>query len=246
MEIVKSNTDISAFQGTSNDVSTFEERCGKVLIAAYELRKKMSGAEIPKSVIHTFGEIKHKPKINWDEMEYVEEAWMRDQLSQNFLWSWEGCGTQPLQVIPSLAHCVFTGTLSILEGGVIRKYTASGASQIKLRKGTDVDIGNIIRLNNDVSSAVTMALKKAINMLTNIGDPVYGKTMYFSTNSELKKQLEELLNEWKILDITAHESGIEWILNTFGGIDFIPDDSAKQIINNISMHIENKKKENNT
>lgn len=192
----------------------------------FKKRKEISGIVPPKEKVHKFGE--KKKQVNWSDLEYIDEDWMREKLSELFIWSWEGCGSQPLQVFPSIGQVAFTGTLEIIDNGIIRKFTACAGSAIKLKKDMPISVEAIVNFSNDTKAANTDALKKAINMLTNIGDPIYGKSMLAQTNPEYKKRLESLREQVseenkKLFDDTLKT-------NYGGTLNNIPDDMAVLMI----------------
>jgi hypothetical protein len=91
-----------------------------------------------------------------------------------------------------------------------------------------ISVEAIVNFSNDTKAANTDALKKAINMLTNIGDPIYGKSMLAQTNPEYKKRLEDLREQVseenkKLFDDTLKT-------NYGGTLNNIPDDMAVLMI----------------
>lgn len=202
--------------------------------AIFEKRKEISSVIPPKEKVHRFGE--RKKQVSWNDLEYIDEDWMREKLTELFIWSWEGNGSLPLQVFPSIGQVSFTGTLEIIDNGIIRRFTACAGSAIKLKKDMPISVGAIVNFSNDCKAANTDALKKAINMLTNIGDPVYGKSMLVETDPELKLELQTLYSRTsgqlrKLFDDTLN--------NNYGGtLNNIPDDMAITMINQIKSELD--------
>lgn len=217
----------------NNKVSLFNQELldeiQKVKDAMFLQRKILSESPVPKSKIGRFGD--KKPIVRWEDLEYVSEDWMRETLSAHFIWSWEGCGAQPLQISYQMAQVAFTGTLEILENGLVRKFTACGGARIKIKKGENPAWDTIVDFGNDCSAANTKAFKKAINMLTNIGDPVYGKEMSVSTKPEYLKEITQLILAFQ--DESEKNSIAQYLLENYGGAEHVPDDAAVSIINNL-------------
>lgn len=112
--------------------------------------------------------IKRRP----DGMDYVDEAYMRDQLNKHYpLWTWKITDTQ---FLGSEWICV-TGELQIIQEGITRKFGSIGATRIQFKKGSVHKPENIIDIDKNGASANTNAFKRAVNRLCNICDDVYRK-----------------------------------------------------------------------
>lgn len=223
-------------KGTLADLPSqeFLERVEQIKDSIYKKRKEESAKETPKHARRKFGE--KRPKLKWSDIEYVEEDYLRDLLTRDFIWSWEGCGTQPLQIHERIGHISFTGTLSIFDNGVWRKFTACGGSAIKVKSGTVPSYDTIVNFGNDTSAANTMALKKAINMLCNYADDVYQKNVPApETPPELLEQMTNLFNQLKEPERQA--SIHEYINETYGSWKSIDTAACHSIITNLKEHI---------
>lgn len=113
--------------------------------------------------------------------EYVEEQWMRDRLTKYFPgWSWDKAGD--IQFLGS-EWVVADGTLTIIDESLlalgiippVRRYWAGDSVRIQFKKDMPHTPENIIDIGDNVQSAITGAMKRAINRLTGICDDVYGK-----------------------------------------------------------------------
>lgn len=116
-----------------------------------------------------------------DGYDYIIEAFMRTELDRLFPgWSWEPQGPP---MFLGAEWCYWWGILTIIDVNLvglgvippIRKFGAGNAVRIKYKSGVPHTESTIIDVGNDVAGANSKALKKAINMLTHIGDDVYDK-----------------------------------------------------------------------
>ena len=134
-------------------------------------RKGISETPTPKS------QVRRRP----DGLDYVDEAWMRAKLDEYYpVWSWKGCGDNPIQILGS-EYVVATGELVIFDEGVTRSFFSTGAARIQYRRDKQTGkpmphtIENMVDLDKNAASANTFAFKRAINRLTHISDDVYRK-----------------------------------------------------------------------
>lgn len=203
--------------------------------AIFKKREEISSIPTPQSKVQTFGDAKKKPRIRWEDLEFVSEDYMKFLLNKHFksLWSWVGFGAG-LQVHEVIGQVSFTGTLQILEGGILlRQFTACGGSAIKLKSGEAISIANIINFGNDCKAANTDAFKKAINMLTNICDDVYGKKPDIKTD---KKLLKEMINLYNLMPDGKDKNEVNtYIYNEYGGWESIANEQALAIIENLKL-----------
>jgi hypothetical protein len=116
-----------------------------------------------------------------DGYDFITEAYMREALDKHFPgWSWE-MGAEPKFL--GSEWVIVWGTLTIIDEHLIafninppvRKFSATNGVRIKYGRGKEHTPDAIVDIGNDVASANSKALKKAINQLTHIGDDIYGK-----------------------------------------------------------------------
>lgn len=118
---------------------------------------------------------------------YVEDKYIRARLNEEFpVWSWEIDKSEFL----GAEWVVVTGTLSIYDEGVSRKYSAVAASRIHYKRGSVHTPENIINISHNVQAANTNAFKRAVNRLCNISDDVYNKSIdSFFLDEKAKKEI---------------------------------------------------------
>ena len=125
------------------------------LKAITKKHKKVSNIPTPKAFI--------KKKMG---MDYVEYSTMRDVADKEYPgWSWTIISSESLGSEAYVVH----GRLKWYDCGVWRKGDMVAAHRIQKKKGTTefVDVGN------DIKSANTDCIKKALNQYMNICDDVY-------------------------------------------------------------------------
>lgn len=127
-------------------------------------RKTQSRRKTPKAFI------KKRP----DGFDYVDEAYMREQLNLAYpgLWSW-----LPGNWDIKGDWVVTSGTLQITEPDtkVIRQWFSPGAARIQFKKGAPHSMENVIDLDKNIASANAFCFKRAVNRLVNVADDVYRK-----------------------------------------------------------------------
>jgi hypothetical protein len=99
-------------------------------------------------------------------LDYVEIGYMKALADQEFPgWSWEIINSEALGSEAYVVH----GRLKWYDNGVMRTGDMVAAHRIQKKKNSDmfVDVGN------DIKSANTDCMKKALNMYMNIADDVY-------------------------------------------------------------------------
>ena len=142
---------------------------------------------------------KAKIKRRADGFDYVEESYMRSELSKSFpSWSWLPAGNNPVMMIGS-EWIVVTGNLVINDNGNQRNMFMPGAARIQYAKGKPHSIENLVDLDNNVASANTYAFKRAVNRLCNVADDVYRKQDLDLTEKQLVK-LKDLLSEFDVTE----------------------------------------------
>ena len=137
--------------------------------------KIRSSVETPKS------KIKKRP----DGFDYVDEAYLRQQLDSYFpTWSWLPSGDNPVQFLGS-EWVVVSGSLVINDAGVQRTFFSPGAARVQFKKNLPHTAENVIDIDNNVGSANTYAFKRAVNRLCHIADDVYRKQDLDLTEEQL-------------------------------------------------------------
>mgnify|MGYP003148827558 CR=1 FL=1 len=99
-------------------------------------------------------------------LDYVEIGYMKALADQEFPgWSWEIINSEALGSEAYVVH----GRLRWYDNGVMRTGDMVAAHRIQKKRNSDtfVDVGN------DIKSANTDCMKKALNMYMNIADDVY-------------------------------------------------------------------------
>lgn len=187
-----------------------------------------------------------------DGYDFIVESYMREALDKHFPgWSWE-MGSEPKFL--GSEWVIVWGTLTIIDEHLlafninppVRKFSATNGVRIKYGRNKEHTPEGIVDIGNDVASANSKALKKAINQLTHIGDDVYGKrveeegagtledVISFSSNPDLaKKALSEyltangityskvcdLMNVSKFSEITDYKLTLEKVKKSIEGGD---------------------------
>jgi hypothetical protein len=134
-----------------------------------EKHKEVSHIKTPKFYI--------KKKMG---MDYVEIGYMKSVADKEFPgWSWTIVKTETLGSEAFVVH----GRLKWYDEGIWREGDMTAAHRIQKQRGTDsfVDIGN------DVKSANTDCMKKALNMYMNVADDVYRNQVEDLELSDIQK-----------------------------------------------------------
>lgn len=132
-------------------LDTINESLGKITIQ----HKKIGKIETPKGLV--------KKKQGFD---YVELSYMKNMANEQFPgWSWTIVKGEALGSNAYVVH----GRLKWLDNGLWREGDMVAAHRIQTKRGTDefVDIGN------DIKSANTDCMKKALNVYMDIAADVY-------------------------------------------------------------------------
>ena len=115
-------------------------------------------------------------KRKGDGFDYVDEAYMRNQLTKHFPdWSWIGQGTNPVQFLGS-EWVIVSGELVINDNGHQRRFFSPGGARIQYNRGKEHTAENVVDIDKNVASANAYAFKRAVNRLGRIADDVYKKT----------------------------------------------------------------------
>jgi hypothetical protein len=100
-------------------------------------------------------------------MDYVEIGYMKALADKEFPgWSWEIVKSEALGSAAYVVH----GRLKWYDNGVMRTGDMVAAHRIQTKKGSN---GEFVDVGNDIKSANTDCMKKALNMYMNIADDVY-------------------------------------------------------------------------
>tara|TARA_Y100001963_G_scaffold68502_2_gene95498 strand:- start:34789 stop:35484 length:696 start_codon:yes stop_codon:yes gene_type:complete len=148
-------------------------------------RKSQSKKKTPKAFI------KKRP----DGFDYVDEAYMREQLNLAYpgLWSWLP-GTWDVKG----DWVVSSGTLQIIEPETktVRQWFSPGAARIQFKKGQPHSLDNVIDLDKNIASANAFCFKRAVNRLINVADDVYRKVSEDNLLSEdAQKELIQTIQQ---------------------------------------------------
>jgi hypothetical protein len=100
-------------------------------------------------------------------LDYVEIGYMKAIADKEFPgWSWEIISSEALGSAAYVVH----GRLKWYDNGVMRIGDMVAAHRIQIKKGTNNEFVNV---GNDIKSANTDCMKKALNMYMNIADDIY-------------------------------------------------------------------------
>ena len=139
-------------------------------------------------------------KTRPDGFDYVEEAYMRNQLTKEYpVWSWSAAGKQPVQFLGS-EWVIVSGVLRIEDNGVMREFFSPGSARIQFKRGKPHTSEYVIDIDKNLASANTNGFKRAVNRLGNIADDVYRKqdlTLSDEDIEKLEKKMEGLSEGWK-------------------------------------------------
>lgn len=151
-----------------------------------------------------------------DGYDYIIEAYMRSELDRLFPgWSWEPQGPP---MFLGAEWCYWWGILSIVDVNLvglgiippIRKFGAGNAVRIKYGRGKAHTPDGIVDVGNDVAGANSKALKKAINMLTHIGDDVYDKRVDYEGMGTYEEVLESTGSIAAFNEVVTKRYGAKW------------------------------------
>jgi len=148
---VSGTTEMTINQNGELSLDTINESLGKITIQ----HKKIGKIETPKGLV--------KKKQGFD---YVELSYMKNMANEQFPgWSWTIVKGEALGSNAYVVH----GRLKWLDNGLWREGDMVAAHRIQTKRGTDefVDIGN------DIKSANTDCMKKALNVYMDIAADVY-------------------------------------------------------------------------
>jgi|TARA_R100001530_G_scaffold47170_2_gene35460 hypothetical protein len=142
------------------------------------------------------GQVKSRP----DGFDYVDEAYMRNELNKNYpVWSWKPAGEQPVQFLGS-EWAIVSGELVVEDEGVVRRFFSPGAARIQFKRNLPHTPENVIDIDKNLASANTNGFKRAINRLCNIADDVYRKqdlSLSEDDVAELAEKMDGLDDGWK-------------------------------------------------
>ena len=144
-------TEMTINQNGELSLDMINESLGKITIQ----HKKIGKIETPKGLV--------KKKQGFD---YVELSYMKNMANEQFPgWSWTIVKGEALGSNAYVVH----GRLKWLDNGLWREGDMVAAHRIQTKRGTDefVDIGN------DIKSANTDCMKKALNVYMDIAADVY-------------------------------------------------------------------------
>ena len=100
-------------------------------------------------------------------LDYVEIGYMKAIADKEFPgWSWEIINSEALGSAAYVVH----GRLKWYDNGVMRIGDMVAAHRIQIKKGSSNEFVNV---GNDIKSANTDCMKKALNMYMNIADDIY-------------------------------------------------------------------------
>lgn len=128
------------------------------------------------------------------KFEYVNEAYMRNQLNKHFpAWTWEIkqvelLGDQWVYVI---------GRLTVIDESVPRYYDAVAGHRIQRNRST----GELVDISNDMKAANSDCFKVAVNRLCNVADDVYRKMAELTEEQE--KEISSLLAQVTDSDVVS-------------------------------------------
>jgi len=148
---VSGTTEMTINQNGELSLDMINESLGKITIQ----HKKIGKIETPKGLV--------KKKQGFD---YVELSYMKNMANEQFPgWSWTIVKGEALGSNAYVVH----GRLKWLDNGLWREGDMVAAHRIQTKRGTDefVDIGN------DIKSANTDCMKKALNVYMDIAADVY-------------------------------------------------------------------------
>jgi len=161
-------------------------------------------------------------KTRPDGFDYVEEAYMRNELTKEYPgWSWSPAGDNPVQFLGA-EWVIVTGVLRLEDNGIMREFFSPGSARVQFKRGKPHTAEHVIDIDKNLASANTNGFKRAINRLGNIADDVYRKqdlTLSDIDIEKLEKKMEGLSDEWKdkimqsVLDGEVIKPDLEKVLN---------------------------------
>jgi len=132
----------------------------KALSAITKHHKKVSNLKTPKAYIYK------KDTGMGKKLDYVKYPYMRDVANKHFPgWSWTIINTEFAGTEAFVVH----GRLKWFDNGVWREGDMTAAHRIQKKRGTT----QYVDLGNDIKSANTDCIKKAMNHYMSIADDIY-------------------------------------------------------------------------
>ncbi len=145
-----------------------------------------------------------------DGFEYVDEAYMRNELNKNYpVWSWSPANSNPVQFLGS-EWAIVSGILRVEDEGVPREFFSPGAARIQFKRGKEHTPENVVDIDKNLASANTNGFKRAVNRLCNIADDVYRKQDMSLDEDDIAKLFEKaegLDEEWKSRILNSVNNG---------------------------------------
>lgn len=167
-----------------------ENMLGTLLGSIVDKHKKVSETKTPPIYVHALNEQRKKP----DRLLYIDAQYMRNKANELYPgWSWEIVNSFPI----GDAYYVIHGRLAWYEtasNGSFIKRTGDMVDAHRITKSRDT--GDYVDVGNDIKSANTDCLKKALNLFLNIGDDIYG----WEDLSLSEKEIDELKKLAKLAD----------------------------------------------
>tara|TARA_Y100000310_G_C20650522_1_gene799147 strand:+ start:1277 stop:1954 length:678 start_codon:yes stop_codon:yes gene_type:complete len=187
-------------------------------------RKKIQRKKTPLSLV------KRRP----DGFDYVDEAYMREQLNVNYpgLWSWED---GEWEVKGEWVVASATLWITEVETGLRRGFYSIGSARIQFKRNKPHTLENMIDLDKNVASANTYAFKRAINRLCNIADDIYKKIS--RDNSLSKKERVKLID---FITNNTFADGIADKLKSRITSDKVNEDNLEEVWDFIEKQVKNK------
>lgn len=149
-------------------------------------------------------------KTRPDGYDYVDEAYMRNELTKEFpVWSWSPAGAEPVQFLGA-EWVIVSGLLRIEDNGVLREFFSPGAARVQFARGKPHTAENVRDIDKNVASANTNAFKRAINRLGNVADDVYRKQDLTLSDEDIESivtKMNGLSDEWKDRIMVSVENG---------------------------------------
>jgi len=156
---------------SGNEITAFSE--GNAELTAFlqsisNKHKNVSNIKTPSGYVHNLKEERKRP----DRLLYIDAKYMRNKANELYPgWSWEVVNSYPLGDSYFIVHGRLTWYESDSTGKAMKR-TGDMVDAHRIQKKRDSD--EYVDVGNDVKSANTDCLKKAINIYLNIGDDIYG------------------------------------------------------------------------
>lgn len=165
------------------------------------------------------------------DIDYVKADYMRLIATKYYPgWSWTQDGQPKIKFIsegtelyPPQSFIMVKGTLSWEEFGVARVGGMSAAHQMKFTRRPSKGKGPLeawilVDPGNDIKSANTDCLKKALNLYLNICDDVYrflGPELTEVQEGNLKRAIEKILSDQDLLKKSEESKMVKRIITQF-------------------------------